>query len=405
MTTNDEASTSSSPHGGGPRVSAAEMRDFKRLRRTSRDKHIAGVAGGLARHFDVDPIIPRVALAVLVLFGGSGLLLYGALWLLVPSDDTGEAVVSLDDRSRSVAITIAGVIAGLALLGDLVNGWIPWPLLGVLLVVALLLGNHQRRSTPSAPAAPAQPGVDFNKPPAGHPDAERYEAAGQAPHYPSPHYQAPQPYVPPLKPRNPLKRGPILFWFTAALAAFGTGVLILLDAVGVSVAGSAYPALALAIVGTMLVVGAFYGRAGGLIVVGLALALATAGAVAGEQIEGEERTIAPRTAAQVQDAYDYSVGETTLVLSDVRNPEDLAGRTVSLDLGAGRVRIVLPDDVPVDVRADVGLGSIEFPDQNSGGGGIRLDGSYGASSGSNSDLDALELDVEVGLGEIVVVEP
>ena len=47
-------------------------------------------AGGLARHLDIDPIIVRVALVVLVFFGGSGLLLYGAMWLLVPEE--GHAV-------------------------------------------------------------------------------------------------------------------------------------------------------------------------------------------------------------------------------------------------------------------------------------------------------------------------
>ncbi len=50
------------------------------------DRKVAGVAGGLARHLDIDPLILRVAFVVLVFFGGAGLILYGAGWLLVPED-------------------------------------------------------------------------------------------------------------------------------------------------------------------------------------------------------------------------------------------------------------------------------------------------------------------------------
>ena len=63
------------------------MRDLTRLRRSTTDKHVAGVAGGLGRHLDIDPIIIRVAFVVLTFFGGAGVLAYGALWLLVPDDE------------------------------------------------------------------------------------------------------------------------------------------------------------------------------------------------------------------------------------------------------------------------------------------------------------------------------
>ena len=43
----------------------AEARDLSRLRRSSTDRHVAGVAGGLGRHLDVDPVILRVAFVVL----------------------------------------------------------------------------------------------------------------------------------------------------------------------------------------------------------------------------------------------------------------------------------------------------------------------------------------------------
>ena len=58
-----------------------------RLRRRVDDKMVAGVAAGLARHFDVDVSLVRLGFVALALFGGSGLLLYLIAWLVVPSDD------------------------------------------------------------------------------------------------------------------------------------------------------------------------------------------------------------------------------------------------------------------------------------------------------------------------------
>ena len=54
-----------SPDDGGPRVTRDEMRDLGRLRRSARDRKVAGVAGGLARHLDIDPLILRVTFVVL----------------------------------------------------------------------------------------------------------------------------------------------------------------------------------------------------------------------------------------------------------------------------------------------------------------------------------------------------
>ena len=68
---------------GGRFGSGSEPR---RLTRSSSDKVLGGVAGGLGRYFDIDPIIFRIGFVVLTLAGGAGLLAYGAAWLFVPAD-------------------------------------------------------------------------------------------------------------------------------------------------------------------------------------------------------------------------------------------------------------------------------------------------------------------------------
>lgn len=56
----------------------------KRFYLSSTDKKIAGVCGGLAEYFDVDPLLVRV-LFLAAFFGfGSGLMIYLILWILAP---------------------------------------------------------------------------------------------------------------------------------------------------------------------------------------------------------------------------------------------------------------------------------------------------------------------------------
>ena len=64
----------------------------KRLYRSRTDKKIAGVAGGLAEYFSVDPTLVRVLLVLLAIFGGGGLLAYLLMWIIVPLEP--EAGVS-----------------------------------------------------------------------------------------------------------------------------------------------------------------------------------------------------------------------------------------------------------------------------------------------------------------------
>lgn len=58
--------------------------DGKRLQRSRRDKKVAGVAGGLADYFGIDATILRVLFVILAFTGGPGLILYLALWLILP---------------------------------------------------------------------------------------------------------------------------------------------------------------------------------------------------------------------------------------------------------------------------------------------------------------------------------
>jgi phage shock protein PspC (stress-responsive transcriptional regulator) len=58
--------------------------------RTSNDRMIAGVCGGLAAQFGVPTAVVRLAFVLMTLFSyGMGLLIYVVLWVVMPLDDWG----------------------------------------------------------------------------------------------------------------------------------------------------------------------------------------------------------------------------------------------------------------------------------------------------------------------------
>lgn len=57
---------------------------YKRLWRSRKDRKIAGVCGGLGAYFKVDPVWVRITFIIFLLLGGSALLVYLLLWVLVP---------------------------------------------------------------------------------------------------------------------------------------------------------------------------------------------------------------------------------------------------------------------------------------------------------------------------------
>ena len=60
----------------------------RRLYRSNSDRMIAGVCGGLADFFNIDPTVMRIIFVIFLLLGGNGLLIYLVLWLIVPLEPT-----------------------------------------------------------------------------------------------------------------------------------------------------------------------------------------------------------------------------------------------------------------------------------------------------------------------------
>jgi phage shock protein C len=67
------------------------MDPTRKLYRSRTNRKLAGICGGLGQYFNVDATLLRVLFVLLAVLGGSGLILYLALWIIVPREPQGPA--------------------------------------------------------------------------------------------------------------------------------------------------------------------------------------------------------------------------------------------------------------------------------------------------------------------------
>jgi phage shock protein C len=62
---------------------------MKRLRRSNQERKIAGVCGGIAEYFDLDPSIVRIVYVIISVISVAfpGILFYILMWIIVPQSD------------------------------------------------------------------------------------------------------------------------------------------------------------------------------------------------------------------------------------------------------------------------------------------------------------------------------
>ncbi|OEJ94769.1 PspC domain-containing protein [Streptomyces thermolilacinus] len=383
------------------------------LRRTPRQKVVAGVCGGLGRHFDLDPVVFRVATGVLAAAGGIGLVFYGFAWLCLPAEgeEENEARRLLTGRvegSSLVAVLMALVGCGLFL--SMVGGnggMIGFAILLVCAVSGAAVWSERRRHAapreraeadavhtagPDAPPetkAPPPPdspswwrdrivkdgstgpvpvGYVWGPPEGAPPGTVNRHVpwglppASAAPASPS----APAPPVPDAAPaavaRGPRSIGGAVLFLAVVAGCIGTTAAWGGHPLGVSLQYGLVPALAVFAMG--LAVSSFLGRTGSgtiLMTVVTALLLAAASAVPQQIGTVWTRTEwSPASLADVRPRYTVDSGVGTLDLARLDVPP---GRTVRVaaEAGAGRIVVTVPADVTVHVRARTGLGDVRLP--------------------------------------------
>ena len=365
----------------------------RRLVRPLEGRWLGGVAAGLGRYFDVNPLVYRIAFAALALVGGTGLLLYLAAWLVIPEEGREEstAVEALRQR-RDQPWLLVGV--GLLAFGALFalsearfgpgtgNVWLAATLVGGALVWWHL---SQRADRPRAAETTATPDAA----PAAAGEATTADEATTT--------RVQRPPSPPRPPAKPSLFAPVLGALLAAAGLFG--LLAVLDVYDVDVAAAL--AAGVVIVGAAIAIGAMtQRRVGGLVFLGLLLLSAfslaaitpvSVGAGVGEKDEQ------PTTVTALEPSYEHGIGELDLDLSDITLP---AGTTsVDASVGIGKLVVTLPEDVAAVIDAHAGVGSIDLL-------GARDDGVDADRTltlpGSTADAPVLDLEADIAIGDIEV---
>jgi phage shock protein PspC (stress-responsive transcriptional regulator) len=333
--------------GGGAGAGPGE----RRIRRSRQDRVIGGVCGGLGRYFNTDPIFFRIGFIALAFLGGAGLLLYLAALLLMPAEDSGAAVVGQGGEGRNRALVIAGVVVILLF---------AWPFLlgggvlaaGLLIPLAILVGA----------------GV-----------LVWWLVSGEGPSG---------------EPKDIARR-----------AALGVGILILCGMVALAgaFAAAAGPDWLVAVVviaaGAAVIAGAFLKPIRWLVLPALALALAAGTvAAAGIDLDGGvgDREYRPASSADLKDRYELGIGDLTVDLRDTELPS--GDVPLEFDLGMGEARLVVPEDICVATKADVGMGNVSFFGRDNGG----IDVDFDDRPDAGGDATRILLDAEIGLGELRV---
>jgi len=383
-------------------------RQRRSLRRTTDDRVWVGVAGGVAEQISVDAVLLRVAFILGAAFWGVGLVLYLALWFIIPEVDSPTTNVvrpgQRPGRFRGAALAVA--IFGLTWL---LRSWgwlpadrylLPWAFIAV--GVAVAWGRHPVRPLPR-PALPAGPAntlltdIDFEE--AADDAADGDDVAD--PPLAEPNTDQPIDDSPNDTRRSRGASGPAMVpigTLTAGALLVACGLLYLADDTGMfDVSWRLTGGVSLTFVGMALVAGGWWGRPRGLIVLGSALTvillLATVLQVPLRGGVGR-RDLRPITAADVADEYRLAAGVFVLDLRDV----DLAERRdVSVTVAAGEMRVMLPIGVEVAIDGRTGFGEVVVFDRSGSGVGVRRSFS---SDGSAEGLWVLDLDV--GVGKILV---
>src|SRR5215218_2574304 len=319
----------------------------RRLTRSSSDKLIGGVAGGLGRYFGVDPILFRIAFVVLSFAGGVGVLAYIGLLAFVPADDDTRVF-----GARRDANVVGAVLLGLLvviILGP------PFFFIGPALIpIALLIGIGLLLWRAAGGTMPS--GGD---------------------------------------PARLAARAAIALLIGIAAVGSFAGVFVL-----AALGGGTMLAVLAIVAGVALVVAGLSGGARWLIVPALVLVLPLAIVAAADiRMDGGigERQYRPASVEELRPDYELGMGQLVLDMRDVDLP---AGTTkVHLQLGIGHTVVRVPEDACLSSDVQLGAGHAQVLDRSSDG----LDVDFEQASATTTDRPRLEIDSDLGIGALEVV--
>lgn len=347
---------------------------------------VGGVCAGLARRWQVDPNLLRIAIVVLAFFGGLGLAAYGAGMLLMPRDGQAQMPVRrLLPFTRSwatptvVAATIGAlvVVVGLTSSGGIGLG----PVVIIFAIWFFGFRNHgSTRPVPPPEPTPFERAADAWRQRLAEQDTPGFETATLAGPAPAPGdvpFQAPveqrwsQPYTNPaadlmVRDNEPpavvadRRRRRRLWWLALTFVGIGVLTVTILGAAGLPAGPLAYASAVLAGLGLTLLFAARTGRPPLLLPATIIAGLVTAslmGSVAIGRIGdvGEYHRVVTAS-SDLPAEVNLAAGDVSLDLSGLQLTTD---QNLAIHVGAGTVDLTLPTSVNTEVTWKVKMGDFD----------------------------------------------
>lgn len=320
------------------------------FRRRSDDRVIGGVASGLGDFLNVDPLLIRIGFVGLMVFGGLGLVLYVLAWLVVPDEASGKSIAEqlLDRAGLNTSRVLLGALVAVGLflfVGGISNGLAMSGFatgLGVAIVViivgAVMLRQGEPGGTVAAPRAARPRQAKEAVAAAVVPDRREIRAARRR------------------RPRSPLAG----YVVGAMLAAIGLFALVT-NVSGADVELGQFFGVALGVIGIGLVVGAWWGHARVLILLGLLMVpFAVTSTFITAPIQGGigGHRFTPTSFAELRDEYRLAAGELRIDLRQL--PATTRPVEITASVATGQLLVILPEDASVDVDSAVGAGDLSI---------------------------------------------
>lgn len=317
----------------------------RRLTRSGSDAVIGGVASGLGRYFNVDPLLFRIAFVVLTFAGGFGVLAYLLLLAFVPSD--GEEGPGGRSKTAAVAGAVVLGVALVAFLGTPFFFFGP----GLLVIAVVGLGAYLLWRALG-----------------GEKSGDPARAVGR--------------------------------FFLAALLAIAVAGAALGVGIAAALGGGVVIASLAVATGLVLIATAFVGGTRWLIVPALALVLPL-GVVAAADLDLDggigDREYRPGTLSELRDHYEIGIGGIDVDLTELDLP---TGRTdLDIDVGLGDAVVYVPRDVCVTSDVEIGVGAADIFDRDNDG----VDVSLAQAATPPADRPLLHIEADVGAGVLEVV--
>jgi phage shock protein PspC (stress-responsive transcriptional regulator) len=332
-----------------------------RLQRNRDDRYLAGVCGGLARYFGLNPAIYRIGFVALSLLGGAGVLLYAVAAVVIPAEGSDESIAEeflRRHRDRPlvlVGLAVLGLVVILALSSPGGDDWF-WFMGGPIWFLVLI--GFAVYAIWQVSVRDREPGDD-----AGTPRAPR---------------------------GTPRWLAPVL---GAVLVL--AGVASVLDAHPMPVGLGAL----LVVSGVAVVLAAVFGRLGAILaLLAVLIALVAVVVTVADLHRGGgvgERIVRPLTVEQLNGQYRLGIGALEL---DLRALDFPPGETrVDARVGVGELVVRVPAGVALDATAEAGVGDTSVPGNSEDGVDARVES---RDDGYDEAARRLVVDARVGFGDL-----